>query len=212
MAKQKEAESPNQNELNETGNIQAQNGNFDAKNETSQSPFVISPLDKELLKVEVIIIGLEANGVIPTRVEVDSSIEVVGDKVFAIVRAEDIPKGSLEEFSISELHKLYGLCNKSIIQLNPSDEGFAETMELMTKLRMKVESFTPFDPLESFKQAYPNEAKMLNRKTPVEKAKERLEAQAKEEAEKVAEIAKKKAEAEKEKSGEEDEGTEESKE
>lgn len=202
MAKQKEAESPNQNKLSE--NIDSQPQGLTAKPDLGME--ALEP------KVKVIIIGLDPMGIIPTRVEVGSSLELVGDEIFAIVRAEDIPKGSLEEFSLSELHKLYGLCNKSIIQLNPSDEDFAKTMELMTKLRVKVESFTPFDPLESFKQAYPNEATMLNRKTPAEKAKERLEKQAQEEAEKVAEIAKKKAEAEKEKSGEEDDESEESKE
>lgn len=202
MAKQKEAESPNQNKLSE--NIDSQPQGLTAKPDSG-----IEGLDA---KFKVVIIGLDPMGIIPTRVEVGSSLELVGDEIFAIVRAEDIPKGSLEEFSLSELHKLYGLCNKSIIQLNPSDEDFAKTMELMTKLRVKVESFTPFDPLESFKQAYPNEARMLNRKSPAEKAKERLEKQAQEEAEKVAEIAKKKAEAEKEKSGEEDDESEESKE
>jgi hypothetical protein len=203
MAKQKEAESPNQNESNVTGNIQAQNGIHEAENGNSKT--LIGKNDSEVPTIKVLVVGSGHVGTIDETHEVAAKISAFDGVVFVYVDANDLPKGTLEELSIEELHKLYGLCNKSIMQMQPDDDGFQATMNLMSKLRTKSDSF---DPMESFKQAFPSEAKLLNRKSPAEKAKERLERQEREEAEKVAEIARKKAEEEKKKSGQEEEETE----
>ncbi|MDI9871318.1 hypothetical protein [Flectobacillus roseus] len=183
------------------GNSDTENGNIGTVNGKN---------DTEVPTIKVLVVGSGHGGTIDETYEVAAKISAIDGVVFVHVDANDLPKGTLEELSIEELHKLYGLCNKSIMQMQPDDDGFQATMNLMSKLRTKSDSF---DPLESFKQAFPTEAKMLNRKTPAEKAKERLEKLQNEEAQKVAEIAKKKAEEEKKKSGEKQEDeSEESKE
>ncbi|WP_026995160.1 hypothetical protein [Flectobacillus major] len=161
MAKQKEAESPNQNELTPNVNNEPSIGNLEAENGNIETP----------------------------------SVKVI------TVDADDLPQGTLDELSLKEIHKLYGLCNKYVMQLDTDDEDFKETMALMTKLRQKVDVF---DPMEAVKQAFPIAGKILTSKTPAEKAQERLDKRQKEEDEKVAE-ARKKAEEEKKESGEEEE-------